>query len=452
MLCNLGHTGKLRTVTSGKCFRTKTGPELGLVKFLRHLNSDIKVTALNSKVETSGGVLDKLEGDFGVALLLQIGNNGLANKTGVSNNVKHFLIVALDQSQLESVFCRINLEDAGLRSSIKAVHIAALDLDQVDGLIKGTDDTVIAVQKSVLDMVESRVQQNACIIPSSALDTNSLVESADLLKSLGHNSNIVLAQQSGVNALLLLNIVKMNSGGGDDQQVAGTSKVDVGSAGGGLEGSGSVVGEILDIDGLIGGVENGKSVTCNKNGRASSTSLGLGGFDRTRTILGQVNQFVRSSISWGRNQNRSFRRVEGQSSGCDPGTAKLLEREKCRALDVLLEIIRPDVLLLSDVEEKVLVHSRSRAFSLQLEDHNTVIVTSSKKIDLGMGCNNPEAVVLSLERLDSGSLVQVPDANSLVLSSGQNEVLVGVEKTSRRILKVSSACVDFPGLGLAHTP
>ena len=101
MLCNLGHTGKLCTVTSSQIqerqlikllellvthlnnlvvavsqrFGTEAGPELRLVKFLGHLNGNIKVTTLNGKVETSGRVLDELEGDFGVPLFLEIRDN-----------------------------------------------------------------------------------------------------------------------------------------------------------------------------------------------------------------------------------------------------------------------------------------------------------------------------------------------------------------------------------------
>ena len=89
--------------------------------------------------------------------------------------MKHLLIVALDKGQLKSVFRRVNLENAGLGSSVKAVHIAALDLDQIDSLVEGSDNAVVTVQESVLDMVQSRVEQNTSIVPSSALDTNRLM-------------------------------------------------------------------------------------------------------------------------------------------------------------------------------------------------------------------------------------------------------------------------------------
>ena len=110
------------------------------------------------------------------------------------------------------------------------------------------------------------------------------------------------------------------------------------------------------------------------------------------------------------------------------------------------------MLVLCDVEEVVLVDGRSRSLALKLEDHDTIVVTGSEEVDLWMSGNDPEAVVLALERLDRSAFVQIPDAQSLVLADGENQVLVRVEQTAGSVLEVATASIDFPSLGLAHSP
>jgi hypothetical protein len=98
--------------------------------------------------------------------------------------MKHLFIIALDECQLKSVFRGINLKDTRLGGSVKAVNVTTLNLDQVDSLVKSSNNTVIAIEQSVLDMVKSGIKQNASIVPSSALDANSLMQGANLLEGL----------------------------------------------------------------------------------------------------------------------------------------------------------------------------------------------------------------------------------------------------------------------------
>ena len=110
------------------------------------------------------------------------------------------------------------------------------------------------------------------------------------------------------------------------------------------------------------------------------------------------------------------------------------------------------MLVLCDVEEIVLVDGRGGPLALELEDHDTVVVARSEEVDLGMGGDDPETVVFALEGLDRCPLIQIPDSERLVLADGQDEILMRVEQTPRSILKVATASVDFPGLGVAHPP
>ena len=106
------------------------------------------------------------------------------------------------------------------------------------------------------------------------------------------------------------------------------------------------------------------------------------------------------------------------------------------------------MLLLGDVEELVLVNSRGRALALQLEHHHTSIVTGGEQVHLRVGSNNPKSVLIPLERLDRGTLVEIPDTDCLVFANGEDEVLVGVEQTGGSILEVAATGIDFPCLGI----
>lgn len=56
-----------------------------------------------------------------------------------------------------------------------------------------------------------------------------------------------------------------------------------------------------------------------------------------------------------------------------------------------------------------------------------LIMTSCKEIDFGMRRNDPKPIVLPLETVHSGSFIQIPHTNGLILASRQNEILMGME-------------------------
>ncbi len=55
------------------------------------------------------------------------------------------------------------------------------------------------------------------------------------------------------------------------------------------------------------------------------------------------------------------------------------------------------MLFLGDVEEIILMNGRSWSLSLQLENHDTVVMPSREEIDFWMSRNDPKPVILSFE-------------------------------------------------------
>lgn len=71
-------------------------------------------------------------------------------------------------------------------------------------------------------------------------------------------------------------------------------------------------------------------------------------------------------------------------------------------------------------------------------------MTSRKQVDLRVGSNDPKPVVLALESVHRRPLVQVPNPDCLILSRGQNEILVRVEQAAASVLEVASARINLP--------
>ena len=110
------------------------------------------------------------------------------------------------------------------------------------------------------------------------------------------------------------------------------------------------------------------------------------------------------------------------------------------------------MLILCDVEQLVLVDSRRRTLSLELEDHNTSVMARREQVHLGVCSDNPESIKIALKGLNGCTLVEIPYANRLILADGKDEVLVWVEQSSGGILEMAAASIDFPRLSITHPP
>ena len=100
--------------------------------------------------------------------------------------------------------------------------------------------------------------------------------------------------------------------------------------------------------------------------------------------------------------------------------------------------------LLGYVEELILIDRESWSFALELEHHNAVIMARSEQIDFWMGRNHPKSIVFPFERLYRSSFVEVPNTYCLVFPNRKYEILVRMEKASRRVLEMTSTGINFP--------
>lgn len=121
----------------------KTLPDILLFDHTSLLDSHRQITTFDSEIETGHGVLHEMQSDLGETLLLQVGDNALTDEVRGANDLKHFIIVFLDQRELESVLCRVDCDCPGLCLSIQTVDRGSLYSCQVNGLVESLDDTVI---------------------------------------------------------------------------------------------------------------------------------------------------------------------------------------------------------------------------------------------------------------------------------------------------------------------
>jgi hypothetical protein len=81
--------------------------------------------------------------------LLQVGDNALAQQTRSTNEIQDFVIIVTDERKLESIFCGINSDGTRPSRAVQTVHDLALDSSQVDWVVKGANDPVVAVVMKV---------------------------------------------------------------------------------------------------------------------------------------------------------------------------------------------------------------------------------------------------------------------------------------------------------------
>lgn len=81
--------------------------------------------------------------------MLQVGDNALAQQTRSTNEIQDFVIIVTDERKLESIFCGINSDGTRPSRAVQTVHDLALDSSQVDWVVKGANDPVVAVVMKV---------------------------------------------------------------------------------------------------------------------------------------------------------------------------------------------------------------------------------------------------------------------------------------------------------------
>mmetsp|Transcript_22214 Transcript_22214/g.40027 ORF Transcript_22214/g.40027 Transcript_22214/m.40027 type:complete len:298 (-) Transcript_22214:378-1271(-) len=95
---------------------------------------------------------------------------------------------------------------------------------------------------------------------------------------------------------------------------------------------------------------------------------------------------------------------------------------------------------------------RCRAFSLQLENDHSRIMSSGEEILGPMSCKNPETVAFPAECLHTDTFRDIPNTNTPIFRVRNYKLMLGVEKTTRDIVRVTTKRIHFPSLGLTHSP
>jgi len=124
------------------------------------------------------------EADLRVTLLLEVGNDGLPNEVGVPDDVQDLVVLPVNQGELELELGGINADFAGLAVPIERIHRVSNNSSNVERLVKGADDPVVTVGQRILQVVESRVDEDSLLVPGPAFHANSLVDDTLLLEFL----------------------------------------------------------------------------------------------------------------------------------------------------------------------------------------------------------------------------------------------------------------------------
>jgi hypothetical protein len=86
---------------------------------------------------------------LGESLLLEIGNDTLAQEIRRANDMKHLFVIVAQQSKLETVFSRVESDRPGSGRAIETVCRFAFDACQIHRIIKGADDAIVSVVKTL---------------------------------------------------------------------------------------------------------------------------------------------------------------------------------------------------------------------------------------------------------------------------------------------------------------
>ena len=61
--------------------------------------------------------------------------------------ITHLIIMSVDESQFEFVFCRVNIENPGPAFSVHTIHLAALHSGDVDRHVQGPHNSRISINE-----------------------------------------------------------------------------------------------------------------------------------------------------------------------------------------------------------------------------------------------------------------------------------------------------------------
>mmetsp|Transcript_26211 Transcript_26211/g.43398 ORF Transcript_26211/g.43398 Transcript_26211/m.43398 type:complete len:259 (+) Transcript_26211:2337-3113(+) len=160
-------------------------------------------------------------------------------------------------------------------------------------------------------------------------------------------------------------------------------------------------------------VEHRETLTRDKNGRGAQAALALLHTFRGPTILWHVIQLIRPTVCVKANQQHALLLivVDAASNIAPAGTgATNCHQWRILASTVLIRTHVP----LFDEKHAVLHRGERRTLAFQLEDDHASVVTSGQQVAVLVHSEDPEAIMLAPESLNTLALRHVPHANGLV--------------------------------------
>jgi len=140
-------------------------PAVCTVDRLRRLHRHVQITTFNGELEPRVRVLYKMQCNLRrlnacssgsdtpthlrETFLLEISNDALSQKRRCPDDVEHLFVVVSDQCKFESVFCWIKGDGAGAGRAVKTMHSLALHTCEVDRVVKGANNTMVAVTRLI---------------------------------------------------------------------------------------------------------------------------------------------------------------------------------------------------------------------------------------------------------------------------------------------------------------
>ena len=465
----------------------------------------VDVSTFQSQAESRLFVFDEVQGDFGIALLLQVGDDTLSDQLRRSHHVEHFVVLAVDQRQLELEFGRVDVEDARPSFAIETEDAVALDLRDVDRHVERADDAVIAVDQRVLDVIRRRVDEHAGIVPGARFHRHVLLDDAQLFQLAIANDQLVFGQQrqvvhvvrpDGVFRLarpdarqraFLLGVVQTDVIVLADQQQARARVEDLIAVvqldflrdfifvvfNQNLNREGERGSFVTSVDLRRGFCPTRRNDCVRPRWRSDPTNDDLQELKRTndqtknceekRRTIGRLRRVVAGVLGNGveivdgivqlcrhpgGEENGVLGRVVRHGIVRRPRpSSQLHQRHVLRGGD-----FQSTKVLLLDVVDEISHHGVDGTFAFEFENDHAVVVSGGEQVQRGMHGEDPEAIVLPSEGVDHHALGHVPDANRFVFAVGQDQILSRVENDAGNVVVVASAGVHFPGLVVVHSP
>ena len=128
---------------------------------LCRLHCHVQIPTFNGEFEPHAGVLYKMQHPLRrlkeclsgsdtlthlrEIFLLEISNDALSQKRRSPDDVEHLFVVISDQCKFESVFRWIKGDGAGAGRAVETMHSLAFHTCEVDGVVKGANNTMVAV-------------------------------------------------------------------------------------------------------------------------------------------------------------------------------------------------------------------------------------------------------------------------------------------------------------------